>query len=264
MPPLQLFDLLTLVQIIGLALARPMGMAIFLPFLGRQQVSGLVRTAVCLALSLPTAWMLWPSLVASPPSPVGTVMLGVKEALLGALLGMLTATPFWAVRGMGTLIDNQRGANAAQQANPALQADATLLGELSERALVALLIEYGLFQFVFTNLTDSYASWQVLDLLPTLDPAFREGLVHAMTHSVTNALILAAPALGLLMLVELGLALTSTAVQGFDVYASALAVKSIMSLVVLMLVAAPLFDHSVELSLTWWREGLPALIGKPP
>lgn len=259
----QLPDVLSLVQVVALALARALGMALFLPFLNRQQMSGLVRMAVCLGLSVPAAVGLWPEFVRAAPSPAATFALGFKEALLGALLGMLVALPFWAIRGMGTLIDNQRGANAAQQVNPALQADATLLGELSERALLTLVIDAGLLQACFAVLVDSYAHWRVLDLLPVMDAGFREGLIGALAGHVTQALVLAAPALLLLLLIELALAITSTAVQGFDVYASSMAVKSIVTLVILAVIAPTLFDHATREAGAWWQDGLRALVGLP-
>ncbi|UXH79529.1 type III secretion system export apparatus subunit SctT [Roseateles amylovorans] len=254
-------DLILLAQALGLALARVVGLILFVPFLTRQQTNGLIRSAICLAWSLPTAWALWPTLVDHPISMPLTVAYALKEAVLGALLGMLVATPFWAVRGMGTLIDNQRGANAAQQVNPSLQADATLLGELSERALVALLIQWGMLQTMWSVLIDSYSAWSIMQLLPDLGPAARESILQALAGSVTDALLLAAPALLLLLLIELALAITSTAVQGFDVYSSAMAVKTLMALLILMLTAPSVFQHAGENALGWWSEGLRDALG---
>lgn len=259
--PLAVVDVIALAQALGLALARVTGMVLFVPFLARQQTSAMVRSAICLALSLPLAWALWPALVDQPVSMPMTLALALKEVVLGALLGMLAATPFWAVRGMGTLIDNQRGANAAQQVNPSLQADASLLGELCERALVALLIQWGLLQVMWTALIDSYEVWKVLHWLPELAPDVRMGVLQALAGTVTDALVLAAPVLLLLLLIELALAVTSTAVQGFDVYSSAMAVKTLMALVILMLVAPSVFQHAGEQTLDWWTQGLRATLG---
>lgn len=248
-------------QVMALSMARAAGMVAFLPFLVRQQATTAVRGAVCLALSLPAALALWPSFSAAPPPPEAVLLLGLKEGLLGALLGMLMAIPFWAVRGMGTLIDNQRGANAAQQVNPALQADATLLGELSERAFIALLVDLGLLQATFTALALSHAQWPVLDLFPPMGAAHWHGILAALAGALTQALMLAGPALLLLLMIELALAIASTAVQGFDVYASAMAVKSISALLIVALIAVPLFDKTVDDALRWWREGLLETVG---
>lgn len=255
---------LALVQLMTLSMARAAGMVVFLPFLARQQASALVRGAVCLALSLPAAVALWPRFGAAPLPLELILALGIKEALLGALLGMLVAIPFWAVRGMGTLIDNQRGANAAQMANPALQADATLLGELSERALVALLIDLGLLQSTFTVLSVSHARWPALELFPILDRAHQHALLQALAGTLTQALLLAGPALLLLLMIELGLAITSTAVQGFDVYASAMAVKTLSALAIVVVIAVPMFDKAVDDAVGWWREGVLDVLGLLP
>jgi type III secretion protein T len=256
--PLSLF---LISQAMALSMARAGGMIVFLPFFARQQTTAAVRGALCLALSLPAAVQVWPAFAASPPPPEAILVLALKEGLIGSLLGMLAAIPFWAVRGMGTLIDNQRGANAAQQVNPALQADATLLGELSERALIALLVDLGLLQATFTVLSASHAQWPMMDLFPTLDAAHQRGLLQALAGTLTQALLLAGPALLLLLMVELALAIASTAVQGFDVYASAMAMKSVSALLIVALIAVPLFDKVVDDSLRWWQEGVLETLG---
>lgn len=253
--------LLLVVQAMALSMARAAGMTVFLPFFARQQTSTVVRGAVTLALALPAAVAIWPEFAARPPSPAVLMLLILKEGMLGALLGMLVTIPFWAVRGMGTLIDNQRGANAAQQANPALQADATLLGEVAERAFIALLIDLGLLQATFTVLSVSHAQWSMLAVFPPLDGNRATLLLQALAGSLTQALLLAGPALLLLLMIELALAIASTAVQGLDVYASAMAVKSISALLILALIAAPLFDKTVDDGLRWWREGVLDALG---
>ena len=254
-------SLLLVAQVLALSMARALGMVVFVPFLARQQASATVRGAFCLALSLPAAFQVWPAFAARPPPAEVLLLLAFKEALIGSLIGMLAAIPFWAVRGMGTLIDNQRGANAAQQANPALQADATLLGELAELALVALLVDLGLLHLMFTALAASHAQWPMLDLVPPFDPARQHGLLQALAGTLTQALLLAGPALLLLLLIELALAIASTAVQGFDVYASAMAVKTVSALAIIALIAVPLFDKIVDDALRWWQEGLLDVLG---
>lgn len=256
-------DLLVLIQALLLSMARTLGMLKFLPFLSQQNSSGPIRGALALGLSLPVAVGLWEPLITASPSPALYAALLIKEVMLGTLLGMLAALPFWAVRGMGTLIDNQRGANAAQQVNPSLQADATLIGELAERGMVALLVQWGLLQTVFTVLTDSHTQWPVLALLPELGP-YQHSILASLAGLVTNALLLAAPVLLLLLLIELGLALVSTAVQGFDVYSSAMAVKTLLALVMLVLVISPVLQTSAQDALRWWQEGLPQALGFAP
>ncbi|WAC75184.1 type III secretion system export apparatus subunit SctT [Roseateles sp. SL47] len=257
---LTLPDLLVVLQAVILSMARTLGMLMFLPFLSRQHTSVVLRGALALGLSLPVAASLWSPLVAAAPTPALYLVLVMKEAMLGTLLGMLAALPFWAVRGMGTLIDNQRGANAAQQVNPSLQADATLIGELAERGLAALLVQWGLFQTVFTVLTDSHEHWPVLALLPDLS-SYQHSILSALAGMVTQALVLAGPVLALLLLVELGLAVVSTAVQGFDVYSSAMAVKTLLALLMLLLVISPVMDWSATEALRWWQEGLAETVG---
>ena len=57
------------------------------------------------------------------------------------------------------------------------------------------------------------------------------------------------------------LQIASTAVQGMDVYASAMAVKSVSALFIVVLIAAPLFDQVVGDALRWWQEGILDALG---
>lgn len=253
-------DLLVLIQAMLLSMARTLGMLMLTPFLSHTNSSVLIRGALALGLSLPVAAGLWAPLVTASPTPELYLVLLVKEVLLGCLLGALAAVPFWVIRGMGTLIDNQRGANAAQQVNPSLQADATLIGELAERGFVAQLVQWGLLQTFFTVLTDSHDHWQVLNMVPDLS-GHQHGILSALAGMVSQALVAAGPVLMLLLVVELGLALISTAVQGFDVYSSAMAVKTLLAMLMLVLVLAPVMDSHAKEALRWWQEGIAETLG---
>jgi type III secretion protein T len=220
---------------LALAMPRALGCALLLPALGRQHMAGMARTALCLAISLPQACLLWHLLDRQTLSLVRGSALALKETLVGAMLGFLLAAPFWALRGAGTLIDNQRGANAAQQVNPSLQADSSILGELCERALIAYLVEIGVFSLLFDVLAGSYQLWPALAALPLFDTAARAAMAAAFANVMSSAVLYAAPVLLLLLLVEYLMAIGSTVVQGLNVYQAAMPVKAMLALSMLLL-----------------------------
>lgn len=247
------------VNALALAMARALGFTLMLPPFSRQNMAGTLRTALCLAVSLPQAQLLWQALAQQHLSLAQGMALGLKEVLLGAMMGFLLAAPFWAVRGAGTLIDNQRGANAAQQANPSLQADSSILGELCERALLAYLIQLGVFVLVFDVLADSYQLWPVLAPLPHFEAAAREALLGAFGHMLTSAVLYSAPVLLLLLLVEYLLATSSTVLQGMDVYQSAMPVKAMLALLMLLLCMPALLPSVAGDAQQWWHDALQVL-----
>lgn len=238
-------------QALLLAMARVLGCVQFIPIFGRRHMALLHRNAIALALSLPQAWALWASIDAGA-QPLNLLPLVLKEALLGCAMGLLLCVPVWAFSAAFTLVDNQRGANAAQQQNPSLQADASMLGELGERMLVLSLVHSGGLMVLLSVLADSYRAWPALEPLPPWSPEARAVLLGALQQLMAHALVWAAPVLLLLLLVEFALAIASLAAQGVDVYQMSLPLKSVMALVMLAVCAAALIDDASGQTLAHW------------
>jgi len=239
-------------QALGLAMARVLGCAMFLPAFGRRHMSTLHRNSICIAVSLPQTWVLWNALGEGALPFLHVAALGAKEALLGCMLGMLMAIPFWTLRGMGTLVDNQRGANAAQQTNPSLEADASILGELAERLLISFLIHAGLFKLIFDVLADSYAVWPPLDVLPTWTPASRDAILAAFSRLLADTILYAGPVLLVLLALEYALAIASSAIQGLEVYQTAMPIKTLLALLIMVLWVPAMLEFAGTATEAWW------------
>lgn len=246
---------------IALGAARYVACINLLPNFGRSYMSVAHRNVLCLGLGLPQAWVLWHQMQATALEPLALLALALKEVLLGSLMGVALAAPYWAFRSAFTLVDNQRGANAAQVANPSLQADSSMLGELAERALIMLLVQTGLFVMLFEAMAESYALW------PISAPAPLSGgqadylpFVHGLLSFIKDALLYSAPVLLCLLLIELGFALTSTVAQGIPVYESAMPVKSLVALLCIAMYFGALADTALPAIAAWWRSGALALL----
>jgi type III secretion protein T len=175
------------------------------------------------------------------------VLFGVKETLLGAVIGLLLAAPYWAFRSAFALVDNQRGANAAQVANPSLQADSSMLGELAERALTVLLIQTGVFGTLFDVIAQSYSLWPALAPMPEL-VAQEHGaaaLTSAFLGFIGDGLLYSSPILVVLLLIGFGFAVSSTAAQGIPVYETAMPVKSLAALFCMAIYFTSLLDYAI-------------------
>lgn len=241
---------------LALSMARAMGCAILLPAFGRRHMAGMQRNALCMAISLPQTWLVWNLLEQQRLPLMYSTALAFKEALIGAMLGFLLSIPFWAFRSAGTLIDNQRGANAAQQINPSLEADSSILGELCERALIVFLIEIGVFKLIFDVLADSYVLWPVLAPLPQLNTEVRAAFMVAFSQMMASAMLYSAPVLLLLLAVEYLMAIGSTVVQGLDVYQAAMPVKTMLALLMLVLCFPGLVSEASLSIEYWWTTGV--------
>ena len=239
-----------------LAMSRFLGCVIFLSIFSSRHMAKSVRTAACFAMALPVTSGLWANVTKIQIEPVSLMGVMGKELILGLLLGALLSLPFWSLSSAWSLIDNQRGANAAQQTNPSLEVDSSILGELAERALVVFLIEMGALFVVFEAVFKSYELWPTMTWVPDYSLFMQSKWVAAFAQAISSSLLLAAPVLLMLLLVEYGLSITSVAGQGFDVYQTAMPIKSLSSLMMMALCASALFQYVYIQGVQWWRYDL--------
>jgi type III secretion protein T len=246
---------------LALCMARWVGLGLMLPLLGRRHMGAVQRNAICLALALPQVPGVFGYLAAEQWQGPWFVLLGIKEVLLGVLLGALLSIPFWVLRGGLTLVDNQRGANAAQMNNPSMEADTSILGELGERMLIIWLVEAGAFVLAFEVMSDSLLVWPVLDLTPL--GVIRDGarLWEAFASLMSKTLLFAAPALFVLLMVEFAMALGSSSVKGIDVYQTAMPIKSLAVLMLMAIAGHAWFARGVENLQEWWQYGVFRALG---
>ena len=222
-------ELLVAVQALALAASRMFGIAAFLPTLGKRLIGRAATNAVCLAVSLPQAVMLFDALNGREALLWAGALVGLKEAAIGCVIGLALSVPFWALRGALTMVDNQRGANAAQLLDPTHEPDASILGELAERAFIAYLAEAGLFALIFDIIADTYVAWPILAPWTGVAKEAQATAVNLFQQSLLDTLAYGAPALLMVLLVDVGLACISAVVEGVQVYAMAPAVKALLA-----------------------------------
>ncbi|QKV54394.1 type III secretion system export apparatus subunit SctT [Comamonas antarctica] len=234
----------------ALALTQPRMLAMFiaLPLFNAQLIPGMLRFAVAGALGLVMVPALAPMVTAAALdlSPAALVLLMVKEAFIGFVIGYLAAIPFWIFEAVGFLVDNQRGASIAATLNPLTGNDSSPLGILFNQAFIVFFLISGGFSLLLGTLYDSFALWSVLQWRPELQPESVPLLLGQLDRLVRMALLLAAPALVAMFLAEFGLALVSRFAPQLQVFFMAMPIKSALAMLVLMLYAASLFEYGAE------------------
>ncbi len=244
------------VQALALAMARIVGCAFFLPLMGKRHMSALHRNSLCFALAMSQALLVWNQIRAESFPLFYLAVLGLKEVFIGCALGFLMSIPFWGLSGAFTLLDNQRGANAAQQSNPSLPADASIFGDLSERAFIILLIHMGTFNMFVDVIADSYKLWPLFSTTPNFGEQARYELMRAIGLLMHDTIIYCGPILLILLLIEFALAINSTAVQGLDVYQTAMPIKSLVSIFLVAIYIETLLKFAVGRLEVWWLHGI--------
>ena len=231
--------------LISLAYTQPRILAMFIaiPIFNRQIVPGLIRFSIAAGLGALAAPMLIPTVQATDLGAAQILMLVVKEAFVGFVLGYLIAIPFWAFEAVGFFIDNQRGASIAATLNPLTGNDSSPLGILFNQAFIVFFFISGGFLLMLGVLYDSFRLWDVFNWYPTLRPDTMNLLLEQLNRILRIALLLGAPVIVTMFLAEVGLALVSRFVPQLQVFFLAMPIKSAIAMLVLMLYVGTLFEY---------------------
>jgi len=231
--------------LISLAYTQPRILAMFIaiPIFNRQIVPGMIRFSISAGLGALAAPMLVPTVQATDLGAIQIVMVVIKEAFVGFVMGYLMAIPFWAFEAVGFLIDNQRGASIAATLNPLTGNDSSPLGILFNQAFIVFFFISGGFLLMLGVLYDSFALWDVFNWYPELRPQTMELLLEQLSRVLRIALLLGSPIIVAMFLAEIGLALISRFVPQLQVFFLAMPIKSAIAMMVLMIYAGTLFEY---------------------
>lgn len=207
-----------------------------------QHMRGMPRNTLVLVMALMPAPGIHEALMVQDYSALLLSALVLKEATLGCLLGLLLAMPFWMFESVGALLDNQRGALAGGQLNPALGPDATPIGHLfKELAIFLLMASVGLGALTQV-IWDSYLVWPPTVWFPLPAANGLNVFIGLLGDTFTHMLLYAAPFIAVLLLLEFGIALLGLYSPQLQVSTLAPPVKCLAGIGILLLYFALLQD----------------------
>ncbi|WP_376091777.1 type III secretion system export apparatus subunit SctT [Roseomonas sp. CCTCC AB2023176] len=222
---------------LGLGVARLFAVFAVNPLFTRFGLTGLLRGGIALALALPLVPFLAPQVEAAGLAGPVILLLLVKEAVVGILIGLVTGVPFWAAEAAGEFIDQQRGSEAATIPDASQANESGITGTLFGLTLVAVFFLSGGLSLLTGALYDSWAIWPPLETVPRFSAEAGLRLVGLLDALFRTGLILAAPLLIALLLTELALALVGRFAPSLNIFDLAMSVKGIVFVVSLPLYA---------------------------
>jgi type III secretion protein T len=237
---------------------RIIALCLMIPVFSRQFLPGVLRYALTLAMGVVVAPLLLQRVPAAEMNLLALVPLIVKEVFIGAVLGFLAAIPFWVFQGLGTLIDQQRGASMGAILNPGSGDESTPLALFFSLAFGVFFLVGGGFSLVLAMLYDSFLLWDPWQWTPLLHADAIPVLLGQLDRLMQLVLLLAAPAVVAMLLAEAGLALASRFTPQLQVFFLAMPIKSGLALLVLVLYMTTLFEYGSGLTYAT-REILPFL-----
>jgi type III secretion protein T len=218
--------------VLGICTIRLYAVMTLFPPTGSSVVTGTLRNGIALMFSAYIA-AAQPASFAQSLTGLTLLTVGLREALIGTVLGFAAASVFWVAEGAGTYLDNLTGFSNAQISNPTDQQQATPSSTLLSQLAIVAFWTLGGMTFLLGALFQSYRWWPIDSMVPVPAAMLETFVLHQTDSLMETVAKLASPALLLLLLVDLGLNLTSKTAQKLDLNAFAQPVKG--GLAVLML-----------------------------
>lgn len=216
----------------GLCTMRVSVALLLVPLFTQDLIPALIRNAMFLALGLL-------GLLVQDIKPMALggwqwAQLYGREALLGAGLGFLYAGMMWSFEMAGQLIDNKVGATQAQVMDPLSGHQTSLTGAFLARLASWVFMACGGFLLFAATLLDSFAMWPLHGSWQLL-PAGRLAFEAELGRMLRLALMIAAPSLVLLYLVDGVLGLVNRFAQQLNVFSLSMSLKAVVCHLVLLL-----------------------------
>jgi type III secretion protein T len=212
--------------LLGLSATRIAVAFLLVPLFTADLIPALVRNSMFLAIALLTL-VLQPS--SGPINYTATQYIGIfaKEAMLGAAIGFFFASILWAFEAAGQLIDNKVGATQAQVMDPLSGHQTSLNGALFSRLAGVVFMSSGGFMVMIATLIESYAIWPVRSFLPAFAAGGARIFELEFGRIMLLMLLIAAPALVLLYVVEGVLGLINRFAQQLNVFSLSMSIKAV-------------------------------------
>lgn len=226
-----MIDSLVLKQI--LIVGARVGPALWLtPLWGGRSVPALLRVALIAAM----AWTLSPNLSASIASlgdlPVSAVtLIYLKEAIVGFCLGWMLLMTFQAIESAGWLVDFSRGVTQLEVTVAHTGSRTSPLGLLGHLLAVVLFAAIGGVRSWLFALGESYRKLPIHQFVDYSDAAsFVTLLIDVGASLFASVILLAAPVLIVMVLVDVVFGVLNRLTPNFSAYFVAMPLKSMLGL----------------------------------
>ena len=210
--------------------ARLYGFLLTTYVLPANAVGRLVRSVVAVVFILPMIHAQNAPGLIPPKFEFALIAVLAVEFFKGYLLGYAIGWIFWVMEGVGNIIDNQRGAAIASAVNPLMGQEASPIAILFSQAVTVYFFAIG-GMFVFFNVFYlSYAIFPAGALIPNLDLRSAGALLTIFTRAMELLVLIAAPLVLVMFIVEFALAMVSRFAPQIQVFILAMPIKSAVAI----------------------------------
>jgi type III secretion protein T len=204
-------------ELLGISLSSARLFAAFsiLPFTADSVLQGMTRNGVVLIIAAFVAFGV-PAQALGQLDALTLAGLVLKESLIGLVLGFCGSSVFWVAQSVGALIDTQAGYNSVQLTNPLSGEQSTPVSDMLLQLIIAVFYTLGGLLVFVGALFDSFKIWPLLAPLPSAKDAADVFFLTQVDSLMTSVVKFAAPALLVLLLIDLGFGLMTRAADKLE------------------------------------------------
>lgn len=230
------------ITLIGICSVRLFVVMFIFPPTADGVLQGVVRNAIVILFS---SYVAYGQPAAFIDSLHGVILLevGLREALIGLVIGFSASIVFWVAEGAGTYVDDLTGYNNVQITNPTRSEQATptatLLGQVAIMAFWAL----GGMMFLLGTLYESYHWWPVVSSGPNVSNIIESFVMRQTDTLMQSVAKLAAPMMFILLLVDFAFGFAAKSASKLDLMTLSQPVKGAMTVLMLALFVGIFVDQ---------------------
>ena len=214
--------------LLGLSAARVSAAFLLVPLFTNELIPALVRNAMFLAIAL-LSLVMQPSAAPLALTSWQWITMFGKEAFIGGSIGILFAGVMWAFEAAGQVIDSKVGTTQAQVMDPLSGHQTSLNGAFFARLASWVFMAGGGFMVMVGTLLESYALWPVRAPMPSLVEGGVRLFESEFGRIMLLTLVVAAPALVLLFLLDGVLGLVNRFAQQLNVFSLSMSLKAVIA-----------------------------------
>lgn len=211
---------------LGLTLPRIAGAFLMLPLLTAETVPAMVRNSFMVSLAIVALPIAMAGMPVESMNAIQWVPVVLKEIFIGISIGFCFGAVFWAIGAAGNVVDTQVGLGMAAVFDPIQGHQTSIHGDFLSRLAMWLFMASGAFLVFLDILLSSYSLWPVTSWWPVLKPQGMELFVGQFRYLTTALLVLAAPAMVLLLIIDLSFGLVNRYAPQLNVFALTLPIKA--------------------------------------
>ena len=231
-----------LILVFVLAAVRIGAAFMMCPALGESMIMGTARRAAILGFSVLVVPHVLATMPPGEPNMWMMAVVGIKEVVIGMLIGFFAGIPFWIAENVGNLIDNQRGATMGEVYSPLSGSQESTTGIFFSQIVSTIFFVSGAVLLLLGALYGSFDIWPVFGSGVSFTGAAPTQVLGALDGMLKTTVVIAAPIIILMFLATIGLGFVNRTAPQLNVFFLSMPVKSALGIAMLVIYLPYIMD----------------------